>query len=66
MRMSRGFLMDRREALAALAEDWKAQGKTCEEPTLWDLAVALARAHSMDDGNSLDGSPSGRYALRLR
>ena len=40
--------MDRSEALDALADEWRKQGKVGGPPTLWDLAVALARAHAFE------------------
>ena len=49
--------MDKDEALRALADEWKHQGKSGGPVTLLDLAVALARASatSDDDGGAGNG-----------
>jgi hypothetical protein len=50
--------MDKDEALKRLAKEWKEKGVTGSQPTLWDLALALARegVTSAEDG---DESPAG-------
>ena len=43
--------MDRAEALEELATEWRARGVVGAAPSLWDLAVALARAGITGDGD---------------
>ena len=50
--------MDRDTALDELAREWAREGKVGGPPTLWDLAVALARANSIG-GDDADVRAAG-------
>jgi len=52
--------MERDVALEELADEWRRQGKVGGTPTLWDLAVALAKAGVV--GEQADAPAAGADA----
>lgn len=51
--------MDKDEALTKLEREWKERGVAGAQPTLMDLALALARAGVTSDEEVADKSPAG-------